>query len=433
MKKILGNKKLSVIVSVLSLILITVSWNAFAADEKIGNIVGGNAVCPSGYVNSGRTTTDTIPAPICVPANQTIAQTAPPSATSGSFTPPTISGSGTTLTTDQLPAGQQCATIGYPVDVKGKCNPGDELVSCPSAGNRCVTPAAAPSGDKVTQTVHGYQTKYTIPCQPLAGGQCADEQTPAGYIARLYQFGLMIVGLFAFAGIIYGALKYVLSAGNMADQSDAKDQITQAVLGMLLLLGSFLILYTINPEITNIRNPNLEVINIKNIIKSGQADNAVNQQIPTGTAGSGDSLCKLAINGQIGFSVGADTSNSDVLGSPLFNTSGVNLPSGNQSGSRCISCKDNATKGSNGVCACNSGYSSYNGECLKPCTSGETTNCVPNAVMAGPLTCKSGTAEFDGKCISNADCLKNGAFQVVSAPIPGASSSLLVTYKCVPK
>lgn len=252
-------------------------------------------------------------------------------------------------------------TNGGKIGVNAGCKTGDYVTTCPGKGNLCVAPLVA-GGEKITQQLHEYQTKYTLPCQPLAGGQCASDQTPAGYIARLYQFGLMIVGLFAFGGIVYGALKYILSAGSMADQSDAKDQITQAVLGLVLLLGSFLILYTINPEITNLRNPNLEVIQIKNIIKAGEANNSGEQKIPTGGAGSSDSLCKLAVNSQISLNVGADLSDSG--SGTLFDLSGTQLPSGNQSVSKCISCKDNASLGSDGVCSCNSDSLNYDGGCV---------------------------------------------------------------------
>jgi len=268
MSKFFKKQNIATILVVLFVLLFS-TYQKASADEKFGSIVGGNVVCPSGYSNSGRYTTDTIPTPICVSAPApTITPTPAAPQIPPSFDAPTISGSGSTLTADQLPGGQ-CSTIGYPVDVKGDCNPGDAIVLCPATGNRCqampnntagecangykpnldgscklgdyktscppkgtlcVAPLVA-GGEKITQQLHEYVTKYTLPCQPLAGGQCADDQTPAGYIARLYQFGLMIVGLFAFGGIVYGALKYVLSAGSMADQSDAKDQITQAVLG----------------------------------------------------------------------------------------------------------------------------------------------------------------------------------------------------------
>lgn len=281
----------------------------------------------------------------------------------------------------------------------GICKAGDNLMSCLPTGNLCVAPLN-PSGSKISQQLHEYQTKYTLPCQPLAGGQCASDQTPAGYIARLYQFGLMVVGLFAFGAIIYGALKYILSAGSIVNQSDATDQITQAVLGLVLLLGSFLILYTINPEITNLRNPNLEVIQIQTIIKAGEADNSGTQKPLTGGAGSSDSLCKLAVNAQIGLNIGADFSDSG--NGTLFDPSGTQLPSGNQATSKCISCKDNATKGSSGVCACNSGYIENNGECLN--------------------SCGSGFVEFEGKCITEASCLAKPGYSAVAGPTSGVGN-----------
>lgn len=134
---------------------------------------------------------------------------------------------------------------------------------------------------KVTGKVEAYKSQVPIPCQPLAGGTCPSAETPAGYIARLYQFGLMIVGLLAFGGIIFGSLKYILSAGNVTSQQDAKDQITQAILGLILLLGAFLILYTINPDLVNLRNPKLEFIKIEKIIGEGQIDTGGEQRLFT--------------------------------------------------------------------------------------------------------------------------------------------------------
>ena len=109
----------------------------------------------------------------------------------------------------------------------------------------------------------GYKTSIQIPCQPIAGGSCPDINTPAGYIARIYQFSLMIAGLVAFGSIIFGAIQYILSAGSIVNQGEAKDRITQAIVGLLLLLGAYLILYTINPDLVKLRNPSREIISIE--------------------------------------------------------------------------------------------------------------------------------------------------------------------------
>jgi len=112
-------------------------------------------------------------------------------------------------------------------------------------------------------SIQGYQTSIQIPCQPIAGGGCPSINTPAGYIARIYQFGLMIAGLVAFGSIIFGAIQYILSAGSIVNQGEAKDRITQAIVGLLLLLGAYLILYTINPDLVKLRNPSREIISIE--------------------------------------------------------------------------------------------------------------------------------------------------------------------------
>ncbi len=83
---------------------------------------------------------------------------------------------------------------------------------------------------------------------------------PVGIVANLYNFALMIAGLLAFGAIVYGAIKYTISAGNPTQQSDAKQWITDALLGLLLLAGSFIILQTINPDLTTLRLAPLDKI-----------------------------------------------------------------------------------------------------------------------------------------------------------------------------
>lgn len=198
---------------------------------------------------------------------------------------------------------------------------------------------------KVTGKVHKYETQIKIPCQPSIG-PCPSEQTPAGYVARIYTFALMIAGLAAFGGIIYGSLKYILSAGNIGSQQDAKDQITQAILGLILLLGSFLILYTINPDLVNLRNPNLEPLNLSVLQEPEDAGEQRKNQPGNGDATNDDPLCALSVNAGI-----------------ILNTNLPGLTSGPQNtGYACVNCKDNAHReggvaGVGGSCVCNNGYS----------------------------------------------------------------------------
>ncbi len=83
---------------------------------------------------------------------------------------------------------------------------------------------------------------------------------PAQYVAAVYQFGLMIVGLVALGVIVFAGIEYTVSAGNTSRQEDAMDRIKQAIFGILLLVGAYFILYTIDPNIVNLKNPSLPAL-----------------------------------------------------------------------------------------------------------------------------------------------------------------------------
>ncbi len=80
----------------------------------------------------------------------------------------------------------------------------------------------------------------------------ASSALPADLVNQFLNFAFLGAGLLAFGMVVYGGIKYTLSAGNIASQADARDQITQALIGLLLLVGSGLILRTINPALINI-------------------------------------------------------------------------------------------------------------------------------------------------------------------------------------
>jgi 4-amino-4-deoxy-L-arabinose transferase-like glycosyltransferase len=79
----------------------------------------------------------------------------------------------------------------------------------------------------------------------------------AGYIRSFYLTALGLAGLLAMANIVIGALLYTLSAGSIAKREDAKDRITQAIVGLILLFGAFIVLRTINPELVSLKQPTL--------------------------------------------------------------------------------------------------------------------------------------------------------------------------------
>ena len=86
--------------------------------------------------------------------------------------------------------------------------------------------------------------------------------SPGAFVANFYQFALLIGGILAFGAIVFGGVKYAISAGNPSGQSDAKEWIWGALTGLLLLAGAYLILYTINPQLLNLNLATLNGITV---------------------------------------------------------------------------------------------------------------------------------------------------------------------------
>lgn len=87
---------------------------------------------------------------------------------------------------------------------------------------------------------------------PIPGSPPEGISDPGIYIKTIYNFGIGIAGLLAMAQIVFGGVQYTVSAGDPSKQSDAKDRIWSAITGLILLLASYLILNTINPQLTKL-------------------------------------------------------------------------------------------------------------------------------------------------------------------------------------
>ena len=82
-------------------------------------------------------------------------------------------------------------------------------------------------------------------CKP--GGE--EEFGLPEFIKYIFLFSLGIVGITGFLAIIIAGFELVTATGNPQKAAQAKDRITSALLGLLLLLGSWLILHYINPDL----------------------------------------------------------------------------------------------------------------------------------------------------------------------------------------
>jgi hypothetical protein len=72
------------------------------------------------------------------------------------------------------------------------------------------------------------------------------------YINAVYKFGIWAIGIAALLMISIGGYMYITSAGNNSSMEKAKSVITDAVIGLILALTAYLLLYVINPDLVKI-------------------------------------------------------------------------------------------------------------------------------------------------------------------------------------
>jgi hypothetical protein len=70
------------------------------------------------------------------------------------------------------------------------------------------------------------------------------------YLNGLYKFGISITAILALFMIALGAFGYIVtSIGNPSKVMDAKEKITNALIGLIIALTAYLFLYVINPDL----------------------------------------------------------------------------------------------------------------------------------------------------------------------------------------
>lgn len=67
-------------------------------------------------------------------------------------------------------------------------------------------------------------------------------------IQQIFMWSLSILGISVFIMFFYSGFLWLTAAGNTSKIGEAKTHMTNAVFGAILLLSSYLILYTINPD-----------------------------------------------------------------------------------------------------------------------------------------------------------------------------------------
>jgi lipoprotein-anchoring transpeptidase ErfK/SrfK len=111
-----------------------------------------------------------------------------------------------------------------------------------------------------------YNTEQDVACDNYDYPWCGKNKPTdiADLVSKFYNYALAAVGVAALGAIIFGGIKYTVSAGNPSGQTDAISWITGAVWGLVLLLGANLLLRTINPKLVNLEMTKLAPVKVEN-------------------------------------------------------------------------------------------------------------------------------------------------------------------------
>jgi len=99
----------------------------------------------------------------------------------------------------------------------------------------------------------GVKFEGSLPTIPCIIKNCINDPSKItsipDLITYIYNLAFWIVGLALFFAFFSAGIKWILAGPNITSVGKAKTQMTNAVIGFIILLASWLILNTINPEL----------------------------------------------------------------------------------------------------------------------------------------------------------------------------------------
>jgi hypothetical protein len=112
------------------------------------------------------------------------------------------------------------------------------------------------SSDVAEATTIKFKPSTTIPGSEFVSNVEMDinSNSLGKLIVAIYNYGIGLVSVLAVVMIMLGGFKWIFAAGNATKISGAKSTIVSALVGLFLALGSWMLLYTINPALTTFKS-----------------------------------------------------------------------------------------------------------------------------------------------------------------------------------
>ncbi|TAK05244.1 hypothetical protein EPO33_04720 [Patescibacteria group bacterium] len=141
----------------------------------------------------------------------------------------------------------------------------------------------APTGGPTTSGGEPEPAAGPVPLEVTIGSYASAVDIPS-YVTALYRYGLGVGVTLAMVMVVVGGFQYMTARGNPSAVGAARGRITNAILGLLLLLGSFTLLQTINPDLVTLRNiivPEIQTVETLTANKCEDFDRATFTVTPT--------------------------------------------------------------------------------------------------------------------------------------------------------
>jgi hypothetical protein len=150
---------------------------------------------------------------------------------------------------------------------------------------------------EVTWPSSPFGTDLDTACTPITNPSC----TLTLLVKYFYEWGIFIGGLAVLISLLIGGFLYLTSVGNPTRMSEAKDRIFSAIIGLVLLFSIYLILNTINPDLTVLTTPTISPPSSSLLIEcdTTTADCPANYECkgdPNPGDGKKEGICLLSTN-----------------------------------------------------------------------------------------------------------------------------------------
>lgn len=133
------------------------------------------------------------------------------------------------------------SSLGKSCDPSSNVRQCDNNTICDSATKKCILPSSDTSSDKKTSGISFEVNKDLLnSLNPLSSSDKFEKlSTPAGIINQFLKYAFPLAGMILFLMLVFGGFQMLIGASNSKSTEEAKQRITSAILGFLLLFAAY--------------------------------------------------------------------------------------------------------------------------------------------------------------------------------------------------